>query len=66
MGREQTKVQLTINVFVSSLFLFPGVVLPTICIRVMRSTTIPIAAQVIDLETNANYACILRAVSLQI
>ena len=66
MSRKQTKVQLIINVFVSSLFLLPGLVLPIICINVVLTTTIPIAAQVIDLETNANYACILRAVSLQI
>ena len=56
MGRNQTKVQLIINVFVSSLFLLPGLVLPTICIRVMLSTTIPIAARIIDLKANINLA----------
>ena len=42
MGRKQTK--LITNLFVASLFLLPGLVLPTICIIVMLSTSIPIAA----------------------
>ena len=54
MGRKQTK--LIMNLFVASLFLLPGLVLPTLCIIVMLSTTIPIAARIIDLKANINLA----------